>query len=454
MPSAENLFHGIVVVIDDEIEDPRSQIREIQTQIEGAGCSVVGMKDIPEAAKLENLRAASFFVVDWNLAAVPLGEGVGAGAGPVPDRVKRENARRITKFLQELKKVRFAPVFIFTAQDIDEVKGMLNEHSDLYADATPSHIFVKTKTEVIGSGVFKVLDEPLQSAPSAYVLKVWEREYERAKNELFLDFYTNSPFWPLIFWKAFKDDAVPPSVELGNLIGRNLLSRMTPFEFDLEPFMESGLKSLEAEPEKYRDTIVKVLEGEVFLVKERLHDDSIAPGDMFKDGGHYWVNMRADCDCIAREGETQDSVSLYLLKGDKQSPGQISYDEAYGTMRERDTDTVVFPLHGGKSVAFQFRELSVKTWGDYKEKRIGRLLPPALTRLQQRYAAYSQRPGLTRIPKEAIPAKPTESKPVPASTAEPGEAAPSEPIVVSPAAEAEVRDKREGEASPNVGTKN
>ena len=441
--SSEKLFHGIVVVIDDEIEDEKSEIHAIQTQIEGAGCSVVGMKDIPESAKLENLRAASFFVVDWNLAAVPLGEGVGAGAGPVPERVKRDNAKKMTTFLQDLKKIRFAPVFIFTAQNIDEVKGALKAQADLYDDTVPSHIFVKTKTEVISSGVFKVLDEALQGTPSAYVLKVWEREYERAKNDLFLDFYTNSVVWPLIFWKVFKEDNVPPSIELGNLIGRNLLSRMTPFEFELDSLLEKGgLSGLEAAADKYRDVLNKVLEGEIFLSAARLHSDSIAPGDIFKDGGYYWVNIRPDCDCIARNGESQDLIDLYLLRGSKQSSGQIIYDDRYGAMVDRDTETVVFPIYDGKSVSFQFRELVVKPWGELKTKRIGRLLPPSLTRLQQRYSAYSQRPGLTRIPKEAIPPKPDfNSAPAP-SASDPAKSVPPAPTVASPTAEAPAREKQ------------
>jgi len=297
-----------------------------------------------------------------------------------------------------------------------------------------------------------VLGEAIQGAPSAYVLKVWEREYERAKNDLFLDFYTNSVVWPLIFWKSFKDDGVPPSVELGSLIGRNLLSRMTPFEFDLDPFVETGLKSLEGEPERYRNIVGKVLEGEIFLKAERLHADSIAPGDIFRDDGHYWVNIRPECDCVARTGESQDSTDLYLLRGDKQSSGQMIYDDRYGAMVDRDTETVVFPIYDGKSVAFQFRDLFVKSWGDYKEKRIGRLLPPSLTRLQQRYAAYSQRPGLTRIPKEAITPKPVDSKSVPAPTSasDPAKAAPAAPNVASPAAEAQADNKREKESLPDA----
>jgi hypothetical protein len=402
MPDA-TLFHGIAVVIDDEINDPGSGIRAIQTQIETENCFVIGLTDIPDdPAKLGNLRAASFFVVDWNLNAVPLGEGLGAGAAFIPSELKKANAIRVIDFLKKLKDVRFAPVFIFTGGSVDEVETFLKKYPDLWDDKNPSHIFVKTKAEVRERGVFNVLADALRETPSAYVLKVWERQYDQAKNELFLDFYTNSVVWPLILWKTFEDDGVPPSVELGNLIGRNLLSRMTPFKFDLSSFGGELLKNLEADQENYRQTLVKVLEGEIFLPLHRLHSDSIAPGDVFKDGKHYLVNIRPDCDCIARSGEAQDSIELYLLEGSKLSSGQVNYDSDHGLIRERDTETIIFPINNGSTVSFRFKTLLVRTWGDYKAKRIGRLLPPFLTRLQQRYSAYSQRPGLTRVPKAAL----------------------------------------------------
>lgn len=36
--------------------------------------------------------------------------------------------------------------------------------------------------------------------------------------------------------------------------------------------------------------------------------------------------------------------------------------------------------------------------------RVGRLLPPFVTRVQQRYASYLQRPGMPRIPEVFYPA--------------------------------------------------
>lgn len=400
--SDPTLFHGIAVVIDDEIADQNSGIRAIQSQIEQEGCSVIGMPDIPGGAKLGNLKSASFFVVDWNLYAAPLGEDIGVGASIIPAGLKRENARRVIEFLKNLKQVRFAPVFIFTAGPTDEVISLLKKHGDLYAENAPSHIFVKTKAEVLDKGVFNILAESLQQTPSAYVLKEWERQYEQAKNKLFIDFYGNSVLWPLILWKTFQDDGVPPSVELGTLIGRNLLSRMTPFMFDLSSFDSTLLDTLQGDRENYRAILIKVLEGERFLPGDQLHMESAAPGDVFKDGKHYWVNIRPDCDCVARNSAEQDAIQLYLLEGSKLSSGQVKYDEAHGLLVERDTETIMFPMNNGATVSFRFKDLQIRSWGEIKAKRIGRLLAPFLTRLQQRYSAYLQRPGLTRVPEAVL----------------------------------------------------
>jgi hypothetical protein len=95
-------------------------------------------------------------------------------------------------------------------------------------------------------------------------------------------------------------------------------------------------------------------------------------------------------------------VQLYLLEGSKLTPGQIKYDERHGLIQEKDTECIIFAMYGGACVSFQFKNLHLKPWGEWKQRRIGRLLPPFLTRLQQRYSAYLQRPGLTRVPKQAV----------------------------------------------------
>lgn len=53
-------------------------------------------------------------------------------------------------------------------------------------------------------------------------------------------------------------------------------------------------------------------------------------------------------------------------------------------------------------LSFSLRKLSIKKWNDIKDCRCGRLLPPFITKIQQKYSSYIQRQGLPSIPKEAI----------------------------------------------------
>lgn len=410
-----SLFHGIAVVIDDEIEVAGSGILDLKTQIEAAGCHVVPMSKLPESASIANLREVAFFVLDWNLYGQSMKVAEGEAPLVAPAGLKKENSRQAIEFLKKLKGVCVAPVFVFTNEDVADVEEQIKKHPELHTAGDPSHILVKSKGDVKDAGIFEVLSTWMKQAPSVYVLKKWERAYASAKNELFHDFYGKSVHWPLVLWNTYKEDHVPPSAELGNLIGRNLLSRMIPFDFDLSSF-DAAFKTLDKDGSKSHDAVIKVLEGERFLPKNRLHGDVLAPGDIFKKGGNYYANIRPDCDCIAREGEVQAEIKAYFLKGSKITNAKIveRLNPKYGNISESDTESVIFGMTAGTTVSFQFGELLVEASGGWMEHRIGRLLPPYLTRLQQRYSAYLQRPGLSRIPKAALPIIPP---PVPADPA-------------------------------------
>ena len=80
-------------------------------------------------------------------------------------------------------------------------------------------------------------------------------------------------------------------------------------------------------------------------------------------------------------------------------------------MYDRKTDSY-WPQTLGKAVLGPSTGKTIKKiptdtvkWGDWKNKRIGRLIPPYSTRLQQRFGAFIQRIGLARIPAQAVPKK-------------------------------------------------
>lgn len=404
-----NLFAGIAVVIDDQIEDADAPISVITKQIEDKHCSVIKFTSLPKNEVTENLKAASFFILDWNLEGRALTEAIGEVTPTVklPETMLKANAKKNINFLKNLTQVKFSPIFIFTEEAVDPIERAL-EKEGLKSAEGANNIFVMQKADVLKTGVFEVLNAWLDDVPSAYVLKKWENEYYIAKNSFFYDFYTQSHNWPIVLWKAYLHDGVPPSVEIGALIGRNVLSRMTPFDFNLKEYVEKYDKQgLNLDDCLHKDQVSKVLSGERFISKKRLHDSSIAPGDVFKKKGKYYLNIRPDCDCIARDGNEQDDVLLYLLTGSKWNDQHLSdkYSKHFGNLQERDNEAAVFSLIAGITVAFGFKDMKIEPWKDWKDKREGRLLAPHLTRVQQRYAAYLQRPGLPRIPSELVPHK-------------------------------------------------
>lgn len=402
-----SLFKGIAVVIDDELGDAGSGIATICSQIETAGGYVVGLKDLPaKDADLANFAGASFFLVDWDLIGAHVGAPAGAGVA-VPATLKKEKINGILDFLDRLRQNRYVPVFIFTNEDVDTVKTALGKRAALYQVGQPSHIFVKSKDEVITDGVLKVLNDWVNTVPSALVLKRWELEYERAKNALFADFYANSIYWPVVLWQTFEEDGVPGSDELGRLISRNLLSRMTPFDMDMTEFVKQLQELKDHDPKRYRQDLMKVLEGERLVRNDRLHDERVATGDVFKISGDYYVNIRPDCDCIPRSGV--DDPELYLLKGSALGAAAVEkrLERDHGLFSERDDEAIVFAIHEGRTVSFKLKEMRTKKWSEVKDKRVGRLLPPFSTRVQQRYAAYLQRPGIPKIPLAAMPDPPS-----------------------------------------------
>ena len=65
-----------------------------------------------------------------------------------------------------------------------------------------------------------------------------------------------------------------------------------------------------------KEDICAVMEGERFIKKGFLPVDMIHTGDLFKVGSKYYLNIRPNCDCIARSC-TLDEVEMYLLEGKK-----------------------------------------------------------------------------------------------------------------------------------------
>lgn len=385
--SVSDLYNGVAVIIDDEIGEEKANINILIEQIKSKNIPTVLSKKILSKESIVHLGSISFLLLDWELRIAPIGIEGGGG--------ERMNIVFLKEFCQRC----FVPIFIFTNEAIEPIKRTLIDN-ELYLEGKPNCIFIKKKEELIDGNLFGEIESWLKENPSVYVLKEWEKEYNTAKNRLFREFFEFSPFWPNILYSTFSEDKVNPSHSLGDIISKNLRARMLPINFHVDTDASKDVPPSE---------LKRVLEGERFIKNTGLIRDSIAPGDVFKyPGGKYYLNIRPECDCVPdrnKPSATLDAVDLYLLEGEKLTEPNTKkrYSLDRGQFTEYDSDAIVFSMYDGKSYIFQFKDIIIKKWSELKEKeRLGRLLPPYITRIQQRYSLYLQRQGLPRIPKEAV----------------------------------------------------
>ncbi|MFI0416197.1 MAG: hypothetical protein ACH255_18895 [Candidatus Thiodiazotropha sp.] len=387
-----NLLSGPAIIIDDKIDSgEQDDINNLIIEIEDKDIPCAKFTELPQEGIARHLSGVSFLILDWKLQEVP--EGVA-----IPDAIYDENIRFLKKVLDDA----FIPIFIFTSESIESVKAKLIAN-DLYHTNGQNLIFIENKSNLLGNNLFDKINTWIKDTPSVYVLKEWEQEYNKSKTGLFIDFYNINHSWPRILWSTFEDDNVDPSYGLGEMITKNIHTRMSPFE------LEAELLNSKHPPEKKQ--LRMVLSGEKFIEDKnnRLKSNSIASGDVFKfkkEGKtrySYFLNIRPDCDCISRSCPI-DEIDVYLLELDRLSDNKEknAFMEKYGNFEERDNNTFIFNMYENRSFYVRFKDLTIKTWGELRDHRIGRLLPPYITRVQQRYSLYLQRQGLSRTPKEAV----------------------------------------------------
>ena len=392
MDEIKKLMSGIAVVIDDAFKEDgegnSDKIVQIVEDIENEWEIPFYKADkIPLDSICYNLlQSAGFILLDWKL--WPSG-------APELEKIGIESN---INFLEKVKDY-FVPVFIFTNEDSSVV---VNELPDsLYDEDNPekNFIFVKGKTELTQNGTFDFdpIKKWIEGNASVYTLKTWEQAFYKSKRELFSSMYTKSPDWPKVFWKSYKDDDVDPSSSITRLINDGLLGRIKTDIFEKQ-FLDSDISGISGED-------IKALIAEAsFIQKENLPEGEIRTGDLFKlPKRKYLINIRPDCDCVPRnDSQGIDSVELYCIEGKKMTQRDVEKKYKEGHFDERVWESISFAIYEKKTIRFDFKKLHKKNFSEIKTKRVGRLIHPYITRIQQRYALYLQRQGLPRIPEEAV----------------------------------------------------
>lgn len=411
---ANSLLSGIGVVIDDmakaspEAGDP---IADLLNQIKEAGIPHLVYERIPPETARAHFGSAAFILLDWELWKRSASSGEGDGLPHGGPELERQGVEDNIAFLRSLREVCFAPVFIFSHLAPEGIESHLRE-ADLLADPQErSFILVRNKADLkrpTGASCHPLLDAVtawIESNPSIYVLSRWKAAVAQSQTRLFWDFYDKDPTWPGVLWRAYAADNDSPEHALADVLLRNLRARMTPFSLD------RGHVAPQAMPEPDPSALRAVLETAMVVPAGRLPEHQYGCGDVFRltdvEGPLYRLNVRCDCDCVARDGRPE-RVLLYLLNGrvvpEPELAKQEYFDDKTGFARPMN-EAYVFPMDDGRCIAFSFTDIKKMKVADLQKEgaeRIGRLTAPHITDIRQRYSQWLQREGFPKVPALAV----------------------------------------------------
>lgn len=392
----KNLFNGVGVVIDDHVlnkNEHNDKIIQLVDFLENEKhLPLVKYVQLPDYIDISALLAINFLLLDWDLSGLSDDFGM-----PISSPALKENAIIDNiKFIKKITESVVVPIFIFSNDPVDEIKNRLVDENILGDDNDAGFpIFIKRKSDLFDESgqciMFDLINNWLNTIPSIYVTQKWKTAYLDAINGMALDMRTASPFWPNLLWNCYNSDGVNPSEEISSLINQNALSRIQPVEFD------ENILSVKKTCDE--DILKSLLERQRFIKNEYLGDLS-STGDIYKWKQKYFLNIRPSCDCVGREGKNY----IYLIKGDKVNEKDLKnglFNNKYGNFNEQSNFVIVGPIVGS-FIRFKFKDIVIEDFEEKKDKRIGRLLPPFITHVTQKYSLYIHRQGLPRLPIEVI----------------------------------------------------
>lgn len=384
MTDIKDLFSGIGVVIDEKINEevrmPNS-IQKIISSLKKNHVPLLEYKELPDEL-IKQFHSISFLILDWNL----------SGTKDIPEATINDNIA----FLKELHNVCYVPVFIFSDENIHDIEVALEAHG---INLAKEPIFIKKKNDVdTADKLFAEITNWLKQTPPAYLLKEWEKANREAKTKMLWALTEAHPAWPKILMNSIKKDGGDQEIELVEMLQNNLNYRITYPSLDINLVKQQNIEGIT------KEELRKILECERFIPTESLPNHPFA-GDMYIIDEKYYLNIRPDCDII-RDAE-KENKDMYLIGGEVVDETKINAEDKNGITF--DSGEFIEKKHccyiafvKGQILQFSLRELYIKSWNEIKDKRIGRLLPPHITRVQQKYSHYIQRQGLPSIPKEAI----------------------------------------------------
>lgn len=397
------LFEGIALIIDDKVFDKSDTVYNICEQLEDLGLCLLKYDKLPNENLIKNFSNISFIMLDWKLQDNTSGLYMGSYD------IEKDSKDMIIKFINNILRYTVCPIFLFSNEEENIIKQALIDAEVCKDDKRlEADIIVKSKsifTEADKTSIGDFLVNWITNNPSRYLLKKWDYTYNKSRFDLFHYMYNLNPSWANIMWQNYQNDNANVSQEFIELILNNIISRMNPLLLD-ETIMNNEIGNVNS------SELCKIIEGSIFIKFDQNSLDKSMTGDLYKskDNKSYFLNIRPQCDLQHSNSQNEDDIELYCIEGnvvertEKKKFKNVKYDEIKNEFREDVSYCICAFFDNGKILQFWFRKFKIFKLRELQEKtiKLGRLISPYITRIQQRFANYIQRLGLPTVPMKII----------------------------------------------------
>lgn len=375
------LLRSTAVVIDDDIDSKESSISKLITKLEAEGILFVKLKDVRD--DIDSFSNVSFIILDWKL------EQPDSTLGLFGSALTSFYRERVVEFIKKITRTFYIPILIFSAENVDLIKEQLNNADALKHALETGQIGVYNKTDLLSKNVKKQLNLWLEHNQSAQLFKHLDRIIKSTEHKFFNEFDLCNPRWPNFVYNTIAEDK---PVDINGEFQEFLLSSFSS-RIQTEKFDGKFSKRCKLLPQD----ILKIYSSIKFLSYDANLPDGAYCGDIYrgelpKNQDKYIINITAACDI--RKGK------CLIIKGNCVSTK--NFDKI-----DKVSEHTIFHINNHDSIVFNFnnyerqklKNINEIIVSEIKYKRIGRLLHPYITNLQDRFSMFLIRRGSTKNPK-------------------------------------------------------
>jgi len=307
--NVKELFTGIAVVVDDDVDNPSAGITDIIECIEDRfDITCLKLSTRPRCESVKSLSEVTMIILDWILD--PLIEPADGNLLSVQpgSALERANAEDNIKLIKTVLEETLVPIFIVT-DNPKEAREVLEKNEISVVDGRVSVMGKRDLRKT--TALENKLEGWLTHNRETYVLKEWENTAKNAKVDFFRAFGKEEAKWADILWARIKKDDESDCVNMfGEYLTRCVVNRMDDFTFDSTVF-EEGYE-ITADSGKIISSLVNAEK----LKKLDSFPDHPRAGDLYychneeNKSYRFLLNIRADCDTTRAKHPI-----VYCIKG-------------------------------------------------------------------------------------------------------------------------------------------